>query len=138
MIATAAGCCCKLEEAVRGDAQLGAGYRRDDGLAAGGDDACVGAVALTVHLHRVRVHKARMTFDAVNALLLRVAVPVAVDIGDVRSRPLPAFASRSCRAGRDAETAASSTAWASWAAYHMTFLGTQPLLTQVPPDGRPR
>jgi hypothetical protein len=29
---------------------------------------------------------------------------------------------------------ASSTAWARLAAYHMTFFGTQPLLTQVPPS----
>jgi hypothetical protein len=52
------GCSLQLEEAVGGDAELGAGHTRHDRPPAGGDGDVVGGVALAVDLDGVGIDEA--------------------------------------------------------------------------------
>ena len=87
----AVGALRELEEAVRSDAEIGTGQRRNDGLASGGDDDMFGAVDLAIDLDMMTIDKVSATADVVDAEIFNIAVPEAVDHRDVVLAPLDQF-----------------------------------------------
>ena len=125
----------ELEKSVGGDPELRAGNSGNERPAARRNQDVFSVEPAVRRMHCMSVQKAPVPADQLDFVLREKALVDAVQAQDI-GVPLSFISGQSCpsRVTRNPYSGASWSPAARSAAFHITFLGTQPTFTQAPPS----